>query len=297
MFEVFKKDLENVNLKGKSFLVTGGNAGLGYCACTFFANHGGTVHVVCRSEQKGKEAVQNLIQSSNNPNIHLHICDISEMSQIRHLASQFLAQDLPLDVLIHNAGVMLPTRESTSEGLDKVFATNVLSNFLLTNLLIPVLTKSQDPRVILVSSGGALTEDLNFRDVQSQEASHWDGTRAYAVSKRQQIALTEKLSSQYKSTPISFFCMHPGWADTPGLQSSMPDFWKFYKNSLRSPEEGADTIEWLAVSASVDKSMSGEFFRDREVEYKHLPLAGTSYSLNELNSFWQECCKLANWET
>jgi dehydrogenase/reductase SDR family protein 12 len=282
--------IDQLDLNGKSFMVTGANSGLGYATSRFFASRGGTVHMICRDKDRGDKALQEVQEVNANATVHLHICDVSEMDQIRGLVEKFRNDKIPLDVLVNNAGVMLANKEVTSTGLDKTFATNVLSNFLLTTLLIPVLSESKDPRVIFVSSGGGLTEDLNEKDTNFSQFQPWDGMRAYAITKRQQIALTEKFDSLYSN--ISFFCMHPGWVDTPQVAQAMPKFYNLYKNSLRSLEQGVDTICWLATSDKVNKKMSGLFFRDRQEEYKHLPLVGSPYSDKKRTYLWNVCCEL-----
>eukprot|EP01125_Pyxidicula_operculata_P014860 TRINITY_DN5003_c0_g1_i1.p1 TRINITY_DN5003_c0_g1~~TRINITY_DN5003_c0_g1_i1.p1 ORF type:complete len:335 (-),score=39.69 TRINITY_DN5003_c0_g1_i1:31-1035(-) len=300
-----KKDLE-VDLTGRSFCVTGANSGIGYAACQYFASQGGTVHMVCRNKEKGEEAKNQIVSNTSNNNIHLHLCDVSEMEQIKEFVDKFEEKFGKLNVLVNCAGVMLDKREITKEGLDKTFATNYLSTFYLTALMVPTLRKSADPRVIVVSSGGALSEDLVVDDPGFQNIDPWNGTQAYAITKRQQIAITEKFSKTYQD--IMFFSMHPGWCDTPGVQTAMPQFRTMYKDQLRSIEEGADTINWLSVAPIVDgtfqltdkkhlsRNMSGEFFRDREIEIKHLPLAGTSYTEKQVDLLWDLSCSLTGFK-
>jgi dehydrogenase/reductase SDR family protein 12 len=289
-------DMDNINLTGKSFLVTGANSGIGYSASHFFAARGGTVHMVCRSEERAIEASKNIINSTSNPSVHIHICDLNEKADIHRLADKFKNENIKLDVLVNNAGIMSDTKKFNSDGIEQTFATNILSNYLLTTLMIPVLQQSPDPRVIFVSSGGGLTQPLSV-DPTFSKMNKWDGTTAYAITKRQQIVLCEKFSSVYENTHIKFASMHPGWVDTPAVENSMPDFYKSYKKSLRTPEQGADTICWLATTDSLHKKDNGEFYRDRQPEYKHLPLSGTSHPPKDVDHLWHTCeslCGLKN---
>ncbi|KAG9333397.1 hypothetical protein JZ751_012709 [Albula glossodonta] len=144
--------------------------------------------------------------------------------------------------------------------------------YILTTALIPALKKSQDPRVITVSSGGMLVQKLNVDDLQFEKGT-FDGTMAYAQNKRQQVILTERWAGQHKE--IHFSSMHPGWADTPAVRSAMPDFHQKMKNRLRTEAQGADTVLWLAVAASAVKNPSGLFYQDRKAVSTHLPLAAT----------------------
>lgn len=124
----------------------------------------GTVHMVCRNKERGEKAQQDIIEKSKNENVHLHLADVSSFADIRSFAKRFLSSGAPLDVLVNNAGVLFHQKTNpSSEGVEITLATNMMGGFLLTNLLLPVLHKSSDPRVILVSSGGGLTEKLTIR--------------------------------------------------------------------------------------------------------------------------------------
>jgi len=87
--------------------------------------------------------------------------------------------------------------------------------------------------------------------------------------------------------------MHPGWVNTRLVQTMMPEFYKIYQSYLRTPKEGADTICWLCVTPTLDKNSNGEFFRDRQPEYKHLPLSRTHYTAVEVDHLWNTCKKLS----
>jgi dehydrogenase/reductase SDR family protein 12 len=284
-------DLEHLDLRGRSFMITGANSGIGYATSLYLASRGGTVHMVCRSDERAKVASRSIIEMTSNPNVFVYICDLSEREDIERLASTIINQNIRLDVLVNNAASMNHIKQLNSDGIETTFATNLLSNFLLTTLLIPVLTNSPDPRVIFVSSGGALTQKLKVDPYFDHDSDPWDGITAYAMTKRQQIALCEKFADVYKHTFIKFFSMHPGWVDTPHIQVGMPEFYKIYHNVLRTPQQGADTLCWLCVAAGLDL-YSGEFFRDRELEYKHLPLSRTHYKETEVNNLWNTCVKL-----
>jgi len=291
-FEIAKLgELEQIDLKDRSFLITGANSGIGFSTSQYLASRGGTVHMVCRSEEKANEASRKLSELTSNSNIHVHICDLAERADIERLVKKFKDENLKLDVLVNNAGIINHEKRLNSDGVELTFATNVLSNYLLTTLLIPFLLKSNDPRVLFVSSGDGLTQKLMV-DPDFSSFKEWDGNTAYAITKRQQIALCEKFSLVYKDTPIKFFSLHPGWVDTPQLQRAMPDFHKTHQKQLRTPEQGADTICWLCTTPSVDKKSNGEFFRDRQPEYKHLPLSRTRYTDTEVDHLWNSCVKL-----
>lgn len=266
-------DLE-VNLSGRSFMITGANSGIGKATAQEIATRGGTVHMVCRNKGRADTAKDEIVEKSKNQDVHVHILDMSNMRQVWEFAETF-SQNNTLHVLINNAGCMVNQRELTDEGLEKNFATNTLGTYILTKALIPLLKKATDPRVITVSSGGMLTQKLDVDNLQFEKGT-FDGTMAYAQNKRQQVILTERWAAQHKD--IHFSSMHPGWADTPAVQTSMPSFHAKMQSRLRSEAMGADTVVWLAVSAAAAKQKSGLFFQDRTAVSTHLPLAATRSS-------------------
>nr|XP_057938697.1 dehydrogenase/reductase SDR family member 12 [Doryrhamphus excisus] len=261
-------DLE-VNLSGRSFMITGANSGLGKATAQEIANRGGTVHMVCRNKGRADAAKEEIVERSKNQNVHVHVVDMSCARDVWQFAESFV-QGNALHVLINNAGCMVNQREVTQEGLEKNFATNTLGTYILTVALLPALKKAQDPRVVTVSSGGMLTQKLDVDDLQSEKGT-FDGTMVYAQNKRQQVVLTERWATQHKE--VHFSSMHPGWADTPAVQSSMPSFHAKMQNKLRTEAMGADTIVWLAVADAAAKQPSGLFFQDRCAVATHLPLA------------------------
>jgi len=182
---------------------------------------------------------------------------------------------------------MVNVREETPDEIEKNFATNTLGTYILTEELIPLLQKSTSesrPRVVTVSSGGMLTNKLDVDDLQTKKKA-FDGTMVYAQNKRQQIVISEKWAKKYPG--IQFTTMHPGWADTPAVRSAMPGFYEKMKDKLRTTEQGADTIIWLAISNNsnvTDPKRSGDFFQDRVSVSKHLPLAWSRSSEDEENS-------------
>ncbi|XP_072259504.1 dehydrogenase/reductase SDR family member 12 [Pyxicephalus adspersus] len=267
------EDLQ-VDVTGKSYMITGANSGIGKATALAIAKRGGTVHLVCRSKDRAEEAQKEIITSSGNQNVLVHLLDMSNPKEIWEFAEKFKTENR-LNVLINNAGCMVNQRELTEDGIEKNFATNVLGTYILTRALLPALKHEEDARVVTVSSGGMLVQKLDVSDLQF-ETSTFDGTMVYAQNKRQQVILTEQWAKSYSK--IHFSVMHPGWADTPAVRSSMPDFYEKMKNRLRTEEQGADTVVWLAISPAAIKNASGLFFQDRKPVSTHLPLASTHSS-------------------
>ncbi|KAK8628588.1 hypothetical protein V6N13_009175 [Hibiscus sabdariffa] len=278
----FKPEDTEIQIEGKNCVVTGANSGIGFAAAEGLASRGATVYMVCRNKERGETALSKIQSSTGNPNVHLETCDISSISEIKSFASRFSSMDIPVHVLVNNAGSLENKRVTTSEGFELNFAVNVLGTYAITELMLPLLDKaSPDARVITVSSGGMytspLTSDLQFSNGQ------FDGVTQYARNKRVQVALTEKWAEMYKKKGIEFYSMHPGWAETPGVATSLPDFNKLLSGKLRTSEEGADTVVWLALQPK-EKLVSGGFYFDREEAPKHLKFVGTSQSHGIIDS-------------
>lgn len=283
-FQEARKKFESLDvdiykdLSGKSFMITGANSGIGKCVSLELVKRGATVHMVCRDKTRGEEAQKELLDSSPNKEVHLHILDMSVPQKVWEFATSFATSGQALNCLVNNAGCMVNERTVSDDGLEKNFATNTLGTYILTTGLISVLEKSQAPRIITVSSGGMLLLKLDVEDLQFEKMNPFSGTMAYAQNKRQQVVMTERWAEKYKTTGIHFSSMHPGWADTPAVRTSMPDFYRRMRTKLRTAEQGADTIIWLCISQEAVKTPNGSFFQDREPVAKHLPLAWTKSS-------------------
>ncbi|XP_013878731.1 dehydrogenase/reductase SDR family member 12 [Austrofundulus limnaeus] len=285
-FETASKDFEpkdlDVPVVGRSFMITGANSGIGRATAMAIAKKGGTVHMVCRNKDRAEEAKSDIVSASGNTEVYVHVVDMSQTRQVWEFAEAFKKQYSYLNVLINNAGCMVHKRELNTEGLEMNFATNTMGVYILTQTLIPLLQKSRDPRVITVSSGGMLVQKLRVDDLQS-EKDYFDGVMVYAQNKRQQVVLTEHWAKTYPM--VHFSVMHPGWVDTPAVSTSMPQFHQMMGDRLRTAEQGADTVVWLALSKVAARTCSGQFFQDRQAVPAHLPLAWTHSSDEEIQSF------------
>ena len=208
-------------MQGKVVLVTGASSGLGFAAAEGFARLGATVWALARSLDRGEQARAGIAQRSGNGDVHLALCDLSKLESVREFARRFGDQAARLDVLVNNAGVLTEERALSADGIELTLATNVVGPYLLTNLLIPLLQESAPARIINVSSGGMYTQRISVDDLQS-EHGQFDGPTAYARTKRAQVILTELWAQRLAGTGVVVHAMHPGWADTPGVRSSLP---------------------------------------------------------------------------
>ncbi|CAN8077336.1 unnamed protein product [Agarophyton chilense] len=270
----------DVDLTGRHYIVTGGTSGLGYVTAEELARRGGSVHIVCRNAQKGEAAKNQIVADTGNNHVKVHECDISSLAAVKKFSDEWKRSGTPLNALVNNAGVLLNEPRTSKDGHELSFATNTLGTFALTEMLTPVLQRSGNARVVTVSSGGMLTENLELEDFEGKsliKGNKFDGSRQYAKCKRRQIALTEYWAQKHTDSGIFWACMHPGWAKTPGVESSIPEFYNTFKNQFRTAQEGADTIVYLAAADEALTFPSGEFFLDRKPVAKHLALGRTEY--------------------
>ncbi|CAH9082146.1 unnamed protein product, partial [Cuscuta europaea] len=257
----FKPEDMEQRMEAKNCVVTGANSGIGFAITEGLASRGATVYMVCRNKERGEAALSKIQSTTGNKNVFLEVCDISSVSDIKAFASRFCSTNLPIHVLVNNAGLLENNRVTTPEGYELNFAVNVLGTYTITELMLPLLEKAApDARVITVSSGGMytspLTNDLQF------SGNVFNGVEQYARNKRVQVALTEKWSEMHKQKGIGFYSMHPGWAETPGVANSLPTFSKSFEGKLRTSKEGADTVVWLALQPK-EKLVPGAFYFDR----------------------------------
>jgi NAD(P)-dependent dehydrogenase (short-subunit alcohol dehydrogenase family) len=258
----------DADLTGKRCVVTGANSGLGLEASRQLAALGADVVMVGRNPERLERALVSVEESARaGASITSEVIDLSSLESVRSGAERLLAGSPQIDVLINNAGVLLDSRQVSADGIELTLATNVLGPFLLTELLLPALVAAAlerpPARIINVSSGGMYSEAVKLDDLQSAREK-WSGSAVYARTKRMQVMLTEYWAEQLADQRIVVSAMHPGWADTPGVESSLPTFHKIVGKALRTPAEGADTITWLAA-AEEPAQVSGRFWQDRAV--------------------------------
>ena len=281
----FHPDDLDVDLSDKRCLVTGANSGIGFETACALADLGAEVGLLCRNRERGEEALRRIQEGTGSSRVSLEIVDMSDPGSIRAAAERLATA--PVDVLVHNAGVLPDERIETEAGFELSFATHVIGPHLLTRLLRPNLEKSSDARVVWVSSGGMYTRRLNLRDPNWERRREYDGVLAYAETKRAQVVLSELWAEELRGSSVVVNAMHPGWADTPAVESSLPRFHRITKNILRTPAEGADTVVWLAACPRARKS-TGRFFFDREERRTHF-LPNTRESIADREALWSLC--------
>ena len=255
-------------LENRHALITGATSGVGLAAARELAEFGVRITLVARNRSKADAVCADLREQTGNPNITVELADMSIMADVHALADRLLAAGDSIDMLINNAGALFNPRQHTAEGLEKSFALLLLGPYILTERLQPLLAKSNTPRVVNVLSGGMYSQKIHVDDLQSSRGSY-SGSVAYARAKRGLMILTEEWAQRWADEGIAVNAMHPGWADTPGVEEALPGFYSVTRRLLRSPEQGADTVVWLAASSEAGK-VSGKFWLDREQHPSHI---------------------------
>jgi len=283
-----------VSLRGRTVVVTGATSGLGQAAASQLAELGARVILVGRNPDKAEATRREIVAATGNDNIAVALADLSLLADVRKLAQRLLETEPRIHVLVNNAGVLLNERTMTAEGNETTLATNLLAPYLLTQTLLPRLRESAPSRIINVASGGMYATGLALDDLQYEKTTY-DGSRAYARTKRALVTLTEMWAEQLQNSGVVVHAMHPGWADTPGVAGSLPAFHTITRRFLRTAEQGADTITWLAAAEEAAK-VTGMFWLDREPHTTHV-FPGTDPSQQERQELRDALARLTSKET
>jgi len=249
------------DLRDRTVVITGATGGLGLAAAHLLAARGARLCLIGRDAVRTDAARQSVADVRPDARVHTVVADLASLDAVRSAARQVTASVPGIDVLIHNAGALVHDRRTTVDGIELTAQVHVVAPFLLTTLLLPQLQASEDGRVVFVSSGGMYTRRLDV-DALEHPPEPFDGVRTYAEAKRAQVVLTDLWTHHPAGRGISFHATHPGWADTPGVQESLPGFRRVMRPLLRSPEQGADTMAWLAA-APEPREANGAFWLDR----------------------------------
>ena len=252
----------SMSMSGRVCLVTGASAGHGKAVARALAELGATVVLGCRDSARAASARSQLIAETRNERIDVLPVDVSSFDSIRRAAARFLAERGKLDVLVNNAGGWTQNRRASADGLELVWATNVVGPHLLTTLLLPALLNSGAARVINVSSvyaGGLDLEDVEYI------RRPYRGIQAYEASKQAVRMMTWAWAKRLTGKPIGVNAVCPGFMKTE-LARDAPRSFRLLLWLLRplqsTPERGADTAVWLASDPEAGR-LTDQFFVKR----------------------------------
>jgi NAD(P)-dependent dehydrogenase (short-subunit alcohol dehydrogenase family) len=250
-------------MQGRVCVVTGASSGIGKAAALGLARLRAHVVLVCRNQARADATQAAIREATGNTTVDVVLADLSSQAEIHRLAQALLARYPQLHVLINNAGVLNWRRAVSVDGIESVFAVNHLAYFLLTNLLLERLAASAPARVINVASDAHTWAPSQLDDLQSER--RYQPFRVYGQSKLCNILFTRELARRLDGTRVTVNAVHPGGVAT-GL--GMNNGWwatliaGALKPFILSPEQGADTVLYLATAAEVD-GVTGKYFEKR----------------------------------
>ncbi len=249
------------SMKGRRVVITGPTSGIGREIATVLASLGAELVLACRDVGRGEQTAGDISRSTHAADVAVMPVDMSSQDSIRQFVREYRDRFSGLDVLINNAGIIRSGRETSVDGIELTFATNVLGYFLLTLELLDALKADAPARIVNVASSYASEPD--FDDLQFEHRPY-DGMQAYAQSKACDRLLTWALARRLQTSGVTANAMAPGLVMTDLYRDLPPEArLALEQMGARTVPEGADTAVWLASSPEVE-GVSGRFFEQRE---------------------------------
>ena len=240
----------NQTLTGRVALITGANTGIGLVTARELAARGAHVFIACRSVEKGKAAVDEILRTTGNENVELLALDLGDFASIRACAEQFLSRNLPLHLLINNAG-LAGAKGMTKSGFELAFGTNHIGPFLFTQLLLDRIKVSAPARIVTVASRAhTRVSGLDFESVKLPTEGR-AGLPEYGRSKLANVLFSAELGRRLEGTGVTTYSLHPGvvatdvWREVPALLRPL------IKLMMITSEQGAATTLYCATSPEV----------------------------------------------
>lgn len=268
----------------KVVLVTGATSGLGKVVALELAKKGATVVIVGRDPAKTQATVAEIGGQTGSSSAAGLVAELSSMADVRRLADDFRKRYLRLDLLINNAGAIFARRQLSADGYERTFALNHLAPFLLTNLLLDLFKVSAPSRIITVSSRSHEGSSIDFDDLQGQRNYGIGGGRAYGRSKLANVMFTYELARRLAGTGVTANAVHPGTVATHFGENNgglMALGMRLFHRYALTPEEGADTIIYLASSPEV-AGITGLYWEKRQP----VPSSRASYDEAAQKRLW-----------
>jgi NAD(P)-dependent dehydrogenase (short-subunit alcohol dehydrogenase family) len=283
------------DIRGKRVLITGGNTGIGRASAAELLRRGARVTITAREARKGERAVEELssLPGVEAGQLEWRFLDLARASSVRAFAQEFEAAHERLDVLLHNAGLVLSERRTTEDGLEMTFGVNHLGPFLLTRELQGMLRRSAPARIVVVASEAhrMARRGLDFDDLQSEQ--RYGGVAVYGASKLANILFARELAGRMEGSGVTVNCLHPGVVATDFTRDgdaggSWGFFFKWFRPFLKSPEKGARTSVHLVTAAELSE-VSGAYFKDS----KRARPSGAARSAEQAERLWAVSEELA----
>jgi len=250
------------SMRDKVVVITGATSGIGEVAADRLAQRGARIVFVARDRHRGEETRRHLRAIAGHADHTVHYADLSRLSEMKSVASDIAQAEPQIDVLINNAGAMFGSRHLTDDGLEMTFALNHMSYFVVTNLLLERLRATPGARIVSTASDAHKPAKLNFDDLQSERG--YSGFSVYGGTKLMNILFTREIARRLAGTGVTANCFHPGFVATRfGEGSGGILSWGIglAKVIALSPEQGAETMIYLASSADMDGKTGGYYYK------------------------------------
>ena len=290
-------ELLSVDLAGKTFIVTGGNSGIGLVTVGQLAKQGAHVVLACRRPAEGEKARAEIAAAGARGSIEVAALDLASLASVRAFAATFLASHRELQGLVNNAGVMNTPAGKTKDGFETQLGTNHLGHFLLTELLLESLKAGAPSRIVNLSScfhdvAMGRKGHLDFDDLQF-ERRKYDGWEAYAQSKLANLLHARELARRLAGSGVTVASVHPGWVRTNLMRSSMPVWVQdyvlrpvFQVAGMIEPWDGAQTTLFALLSPDVPRDSGAYFsqlgrYRDKSANRGGWPLVSPNPEAND----------------
>jgi NAD(P)-dependent dehydrogenase (short-subunit alcohol dehydrogenase family) len=246
-----------VDMEGRVCVVTGGTAGIGRATAEDLARRGATVVILGRASDRVEAARREIVAATGNEDVEVVVADLESQRQVRQAAAEIVARHPQVHVLVNNAGVFPRVRAETEDGIEKAFAVNYLSHFLLTHQLLDALKAGAPSRVVNVASQvqGA---KIDFDDLMFEKRKY-STMRAVSASKLALIYFTMELAERFDGTGVTVNAIHPGLTKTAITKDMSKPMRTLLNLFSGPPARGARTSVYLATSDEV-RGVSGKFF-------------------------------------
>lgn len=242
---------------GRTAIVTGANVGLGYETALALAGKGFEVIIAARNQQKAEKAVESIKQKYSQASVkYLHL-NLSSLKSVRHFADEYLTMHQKLDLLINNAGIMMPPYSLTEDGFESQFGTNYLGHFLLTGLLLPAMNNISNSRIVSLSSMAHKPGIIQFNDLNF--AKNYNKIKAYSQSKLACLMFAYELNRKLKKSGSCTLSVaaHPGVSSTNLGNNLSPVLRYFFPKIGQPAEAGAMPILMAALE---NAATGGEYY-------------------------------------
>lgn len=254
-----------MELKDKTYLVTGGTSGVGKAIATGIAKTGANVVIVSRNASNGEQTVKEISEKSANKNISFLTADLSLLKSVEQLSTQFEQQHNQLHGLVNAAGAWYFKKEITSEGIDKSFAINYLSHFVLTNRLLDLLKATDDARIVTVAGAPRFLKKpkIDLNNLQLKKSYSWMKATNLAMFAR--VYFGFELADRLQNTSVSSMVFHPGFVKSNLGKGATPWWLKLmfsFSSDVRNAPETCESGIYVATKENA-KSTNGKFFDEK----------------------------------